>query len=161
VCQSIRPPSLRGWENQAIFAIRSPTAIKDTRPFRVRRKQIPETSLSGTSTTRLTRSLFLFDFRFPMEPPARMSQNETFFPWNVPPPRMHEAPRRVAASRVRFRKTAISQLFSQPTSLRLQLRLALGPENKVMLTILGAVAEFERAKIIERMMRGKVHGSAR
>jgi site-specific DNA recombinase len=31
------------------------------------------------------------------------------------------------------------------------------PENKVTLTILGAVAEFERAKIIERMMRGKVH----
>jgi hypothetical protein len=27
--------------------------------------------------------------------------------------------------------------------------------------ILGAVAEFEPAKIIERMMRGKVHGSAR
>jgi site-specific DNA recombinase len=31
------------------------------------------------------------------------------------------------------------------------------PENKVTLTILGAVAEFERAKIIERMMRGKLH----
>jgi DNA invertase Pin-like site-specific DNA recombinase len=31
------------------------------------------------------------------------------------------------------------------------------PENKVTLTILGAVAELERAKIIERMMRGKVH----
>jgi site-specific DNA recombinase len=31
------------------------------------------------------------------------------------------------------------------------------PESKVTLTILGAVAEFERAKIIERMMRGKVH----
>jgi DNA invertase Pin-like site-specific DNA recombinase len=31
------------------------------------------------------------------------------------------------------------------------------PESKVTLTILGAVAEFERAKIIERMMRGKLH----
>ena len=31
------------------------------------------------------------------------------------------------------------------------------PEGKITLTILGAVAEFERAKIIERMMRGKVH----
>jgi site-specific DNA recombinase len=31
------------------------------------------------------------------------------------------------------------------------------PENKITLTILGAVAEFERAKIIERMMRGKLH----
>jgi tRNA (Thr-GGU) A37 N-methylase len=29
VCQSIRPPSLRGWENQAIFATRSPTAIRN------------------------------------------------------------------------------------------------------------------------------------
>jgi site-specific DNA recombinase len=31
------------------------------------------------------------------------------------------------------------------------------PESKITLTILGAVAEFERAKIIERMMRGKLH----
>jgi site-specific DNA recombinase len=31
------------------------------------------------------------------------------------------------------------------------------PENMVTLTILGAVAEFERAKIIERMIRGKHH----
>jgi site-specific DNA recombinase len=31
------------------------------------------------------------------------------------------------------------------------------PENIITLTILGAVAEFERAKIIERMMRGKLH----
>jgi site-specific DNA recombinase len=31
------------------------------------------------------------------------------------------------------------------------------PESKVTLTILGTVAEFERAKIIERMMRGKLH----
>ena len=61
VCQSILPPSLRGWENQAIFATRSPTAIRDIRPFRPRRKQIPETSRSGTSTTRRTRSRFLFD----------------------------------------------------------------------------------------------------
>ncbi|MGC1352559.1 MAG: hypothetical protein WA858_22705 [Xanthobacteraceae bacterium] len=29
VRQSIRPPSLRGWENQAIFATRSPTAIRN------------------------------------------------------------------------------------------------------------------------------------
>jgi hypothetical protein len=29
VCQSIRPSSLRGWENQAIFATRSPTAIRN------------------------------------------------------------------------------------------------------------------------------------
>jgi hypothetical protein len=61
VCQSIRPPSLRGWENQAIVATRSPIAIRDERPFRLRRKQIPETSRSGTSTTRRTRSRFLFD----------------------------------------------------------------------------------------------------
>jgi site-specific DNA recombinase len=31
------------------------------------------------------------------------------------------------------------------------------PENKLTLTMLGAFAEFERAKIIERMMRGKLH----
>ena len=31
------------------------------------------------------------------------------------------------------------------------------PENKFALTVLGAVAEFERAKISERMMRGKMH----
>jgi DNA invertase Pin-like site-specific DNA recombinase len=31
------------------------------------------------------------------------------------------------------------------------------PENKFALTVFGAVAEFERAKIIERMMRGKMH----
>jgi site-specific DNA recombinase len=31
------------------------------------------------------------------------------------------------------------------------------PENKFTLTVLGAVAELERAKIIERMMRGKLH----
>jgi DNA invertase Pin-like site-specific DNA recombinase len=30
-------------------------------------------------------------------------------------------------------------------------------EHRVTLTILGAVAEFERTKIIERMMRGKLH----
>ena len=29
VCQAIRPSSLRGWENQAIFATRSPTAIRN------------------------------------------------------------------------------------------------------------------------------------
>ena len=66
VCQSIRPSSLRGWENQAIFANRSPTAIRNIRPFRLRRKQMPETSRSGTSTTRCTRSRFLFDLPFPM-----------------------------------------------------------------------------------------------
>jgi site-specific DNA recombinase len=31
------------------------------------------------------------------------------------------------------------------------------PENKFTLTVLGAAAELERAKIIERMMRGKLH----
>ena len=31
------------------------------------------------------------------------------------------------------------------------------PENTFALTVFGAVAEFERAKIIERMMRGKMH----
>src|SRR5882672_10000080 len=31
------------------------------------------------------------------------------------------------------------------------------PENRFALTVLGAVAEFERAKISERMMRGKMH----
>src|SRR6516165_10300863 len=66
VCQSIRPPSLRGSENQAIFATRSPTAIRNIRPFRSQRKQIPETSRSGTSTTRHTRSRFLFDLPLPM-----------------------------------------------------------------------------------------------
>src|SRR5215510_10741030 len=64
VCQSIWPPSLRGWENQAIFAARSPTAIRDIRPFRLRRKQIPETSRSGTWTTRRTRSRLFFDLPF-------------------------------------------------------------------------------------------------
>ena len=64
VCQSIRPPSLRDRENQAIFATRSPTAIRDIRPFRLRRKQIPETSRSGTWTTRRTRSRLLFDLPF-------------------------------------------------------------------------------------------------
>jgi hypothetical protein len=64
VCQLIRPSSLRGSENQAIFATRSPTAIRYFRPFRLRLKQIPETSRSGTSTTRRTRSLF--DLALPM-----------------------------------------------------------------------------------------------
>src|SRR6266851_5036596 len=31
------------------------------------------------------------------------------------------------------------------------------PENKLTLTMLGAFAEYERAKIMERMMRGKLH----
>ena len=31
------------------------------------------------------------------------------------------------------------------------------PENKFALTILGAVAELERAKIMERLTRGKLH----
>jgi len=31
------------------------------------------------------------------------------------------------------------------------------PENKLTLTMLGAFAEFERAKILERMLRGKLH----
>ncbi len=31
------------------------------------------------------------------------------------------------------------------------------PENRFALTVLGAVAEFERAKIAERMMRGRMH----
>src|SRR5690348_1387317 len=64
VCQSIWPPSLLGWENHAIFATRSPTAIRNIRPLRLRRKQIPETSRRGTSTTRHTRSLFLLDLLF-------------------------------------------------------------------------------------------------
>jgi hypothetical protein len=64
LCQSIRTRSLRERENQATFATRSPTAIRDIRPFRPRRRQIPETSRSGTSTTRRTRSQFLFDLPF-------------------------------------------------------------------------------------------------
>src|SRR5262249_49500664 len=64
VCQSIWSPSLRGWENQAIFAARSPTAIRDIRPFRLRRKQIPETSRSGTWTTRRTCNRAFFDLPF-------------------------------------------------------------------------------------------------
>src|SRR5262249_4397772 len=31
------------------------------------------------------------------------------------------------------------------------------PENELTLTLLGAVAEYERAKITERLMRGKLH----
>jgi site-specific DNA recombinase len=31
------------------------------------------------------------------------------------------------------------------------------PENKLTLTMLGAFAEFERAKITERMTRGRLH----
>ena len=54
VCQQIRPSSLRDRENQATFAAWSPTAMRDIRPFRFRRKQIPETSRSGTSITRRT-----------------------------------------------------------------------------------------------------------
>jgi hypothetical protein len=57
-------PSLRGWENHAIFATRSPTAIRNIRPIRLRRKQMPETSRRGTSTTRHTRSLFLLNLLF-------------------------------------------------------------------------------------------------
>src|SRR5262249_51556879 len=64
VCHSIRSPSLCDRENQAIFATRSPTAIRDIRPFRLRRKQIPETSRSGTWTTRRTRSRLFFDLPF-------------------------------------------------------------------------------------------------
>src|SRR5262245_42896346 len=64
VCQSIRSPSLCDRENQAIFATRSPTATRDIRPFRLRRKQIPETSRSGTWTTRRTRSRLFFDLPF-------------------------------------------------------------------------------------------------
>ena len=67
----ILPPSLRGWGNQAIFARRSPTAIRNIRPFRPRRKQMPETSRSGTSTTRHTRSRFLF--ALPVSPWERVS----------------------------------------------------------------------------------------
>src|SRR6516225_5476045 len=64
VCQSIRTSSLPDRENQAIFAARSPTAIRNIRPLSLRPKQIPETSRSGTWTTRRTRSRFLFDLRF-------------------------------------------------------------------------------------------------
>src|SRR6516164_1196911 len=64
VCQSIRTSSLPDKENQAIFAARSPTAIRNIRPLSLRPKQIPETSRSGTWTTRRTRSRFLFDLRF-------------------------------------------------------------------------------------------------
>src|SRR6516225_185853 len=64
VCQSIRTSSLPDKENQAIFAARSPTAIGNIRPLSLRPKQIPETSRSGTSTTRRTRRRLLFDLRF-------------------------------------------------------------------------------------------------
>src|SRR6516162_3985121 len=64
VCQSIRTSSLPDKENQAIFAARSPTAIRNIRPLSLRPKQIPETSRSGTWTTRRTRSRFLLDLRF-------------------------------------------------------------------------------------------------
>src|SRR5215471_19371708 len=64
VCQPIRTSSLPDKENQASFAARSPTAIRNIRPLSLRPKQIPETSRSGTWTTRRTRSRFLFDLRF-------------------------------------------------------------------------------------------------
>src|SRR6516162_2682036 len=64
VCQSIRTSSLPDKENQAIFAARSPTAIRNIRPLSLRPKQIPETSRSGTSATRRTRSWFLIDLPF-------------------------------------------------------------------------------------------------
>src|SRR6478752_363722 len=64
LCQSIWPPSLRDRENHAIFATRSPTAIKNIWPFRLRLKQIPDTSRSGTWTTRRTRSRLLFGLPF-------------------------------------------------------------------------------------------------
>src|SRR6516162_11220728 len=64
VCQSIWTSSLPDRENQAISAARSPTAIRNIRPLPPRRRQIPETSRSGTWTTRRTRSRFFFDFRF-------------------------------------------------------------------------------------------------
>ena len=63
VSQQISPSSPRDRENQATFAAWSPTAMRDIRPFRPRRKQIPETSRSGTSTTRRTCSR-LFDLTF-------------------------------------------------------------------------------------------------
>jgi hypothetical protein len=64
VCQSIWPHRRGGKTGRS--ATRSPTAIRNFRPFRLRRKQIRETSRSGTWTTRHTRSRFLFDLPFPM-----------------------------------------------------------------------------------------------
>src|SRR5262252_226731 len=64
LCQSIRTSSLPDKENQAIFAARSPTAIRNIRLLSLRPRQIPETSRSGTWTTRRTRSRFFFDLRF-------------------------------------------------------------------------------------------------
>src|SRR5262245_31931659 len=64
VCQSIWPPSPYDRENHAIFATRSPTAIKNILPFRLRRKQIPDTSRSGTWTTRRTRRRLFFGLPF-------------------------------------------------------------------------------------------------
>src|SRR6476646_10438313 len=60
LCQSNSLPSPRDREDQAIFASASPTAIRDIRPFALRREQLPETSRSGTSTTQRTRSPFFF-----------------------------------------------------------------------------------------------------
>src|SRR5258706_10176401 len=64
LCQSNSLPSPRDRDDQAIFASASPTAIRDIRPFALRREQIPETSRSGTSTTRRTRSRFFFGLPF-------------------------------------------------------------------------------------------------
>src|SRR5262245_64946730 len=83
VCQSIRPPSVRGCENQATFATRSPTAIRNIRPFRPRRRQIPETSRRGTWTTRRTRIRLLVDLTFPMEEvSADIKENVRLLPYD-------------------------------------------------------------------------------
>jgi len=64
VCQSIGRPLARGGENHAIFASRSPTATRWIRPFLLRCEQMPETSSSGTWTTRHTRSRFFLNLPF-------------------------------------------------------------------------------------------------
>jgi hypothetical protein len=101
VCQSIRPSSLLGWENQAIVATRSPTAIKNIRPLLLRRKQVPETSRSGTSITRRTRSWFLF------LPFSAMGESLCVDPQNAEVPWLQDRqnPRRLHNGRYRLRRT--------------------------------------------------------
>ena len=80
------PSSLRDRENQAKFAARSPTATRDMRPFRPRRKQIPETSLSGTSTTRRACSRLFELLRFlDIRASGRQLVVDVFLPFGLPP----------------------------------------------------------------------------
>ena len=64
VCHSSGPSSGAGRANQASLALWSPMANSAIFPFGPRRRQMPETSRSGTSTTRLARKRSLAGFPF-------------------------------------------------------------------------------------------------